>query len=76
MARKIAGRTLGLIIAIALTIGGAAIVLFAAKLSVYLSGDGLMGILTWFLTGAFGLAIGSIGVLGLLTSLTGTKARH
>lgn len=74
-ATKIGGKVLGYIVSITLVIFGATTVFLAAKVGAFV-GFGVWGIVTWFIMGAVGLAVGALGILGLMLLIRPSKARH
>lgn len=74
-APRIGGKVLGYIVSITLVIFGATTVFLAAKVGAFV-GFGVWGIATWFIMGAVGLAVGALGILGLMLLIRPSKARH
>lgn len=75
MAKQVTGRIAGLVAAVVLTISGAAAVLFAIRITAYMD-FGFLGIAAWLVISVFGLALGTLGILGLMSWATTSKARH
>jgi len=72
---KMSGKVFGYSISILLLVIGVTTVFLAAEVGAFV-GMGVWGIVTWFVMGAVGLAVGALGILGLMLLIRPSKARH
>lgn len=75
MAKRIAGRAVGMSAAIVLVLAGCVTVLFSMRITAHMD-FGLVGIAVWLGIAALGLVMGTLGVFGVMSWAKTSKARH